>query len=91
MLRPNYTENRSYLVQTENGVIRRRNRRHIRPTRRKKPDIAHDVNYDDDQPENVEDDYDANPPADDAPSTSTATRTTRSGRTVKPPDRLIEH
>ena len=82
--------NRSYIVQTDQGVTRRRNRRHIRPTHRKKQDVAHDNDdYDDDQRGNVEDDNDANPPAEDAPSTSRSTRT-RSGRIVKPPDRLIE-
>lgn len=89
--------NRSYLIQTEYG-IRRRNRRQIR--RAPRSDDRSEFYYDDDDdhvdehPRDVgddDDDDDKNPPARvNAPAPSTATRTTRSGRRVKTPDRLIE-
>ena len=96
--------NRSYLIETESGEIRRRNRRHIRPQPRRRQDqrapfsdvsdddqrrYRHDTFYDDDDDDDQSRDVrDDNPPAqDNAP----AATTTRSGRIVKPPDRLIEH
>ena len=80
--------NRSYLVQTEYGVRRRRNRRHIRPASPK--DMWHEDD-DDELPHDNDDEAIPPAPAVDTPSRSTATHTyTRSGRRVKPPDRLIE-
>ena len=81
--------NRSYLIKTEYGEIRRRNRRHIRPLpQRQNVHIpSDDISDDDDKSSGSDHDEDDV----DTPTTATPTSgsyTTRSGRRVKPPDKM---
>ena len=80
--------NRSYLVETETGEIRRRNRRHLRPAPRRQqaesiplPTSQDDFELDDSAEATEQ-------PASAGSETSSSNRTTRSGRITKPPDRL---
>ena len=84
--------NRSYLVQLDNGEIRRRNRRHIRPApqRRDEGIIAAQTDSDSEDVAVNDDDNHArrgDRPASPGPPASSYW-TTRSGRPVKPPERL---
>ena len=85
--------NRSYVIKTDHGVTRRRNRRHIRPVREEQF-TAHDSfdDFEDDPPRDVRDDHNGNHQQRDgiAPPRSPPRMTTRSGRSVKRPVRLIE-
>ena len=76
--------NRSYQIEMESGEIRRRNRRHIRlnPSQQRLP-TQDDYELDDNADETP-----AEQPPDGSVTSSTRARTTRSGREVKPPNRL---
>ena len=79
--------NRSYLVETDRGEIRRRNRRHLRPAppTQRAEHIQHPTQMDSDL-----DDYAEFPaqPAEAAEQSASLFRTTRHGRISKPPERM---
>ena len=83
--------NRSYLVETIYGEIRRRNRRHLRPGLRWDEQIQRSTQMDSDLDDNADDSegtsmQPAEPPPD--PVQPASLPRTRSGRISKPPDRL---
>ena len=80
--------NRSYLVEISNREVRRRNRRHLRLTRRddrSQQSMQRNSDLDDDNETTPR--QPAEPPDNSAQPTSSV-RTTRSGRISKPPNRL---
>eukprot|EP00057_Strongylocentrotus_purpuratus_P010436 XP_011664910.1 PREDICTED: SEC14-like protein 2 [Strongylocentrotus purpuratus] len=78
--------NRSYQIETETGEIRRRNRRHLRPVPRQQQAESIPLPTQDDF--ELDDTAEATEqPASEESSTTSSTRT-RSGRVIKPPDRL---
>ncbi|XP_041485958.1 uncharacterized protein K02A2.6-like [Lytechinus variegatus] len=76
--------NRSYQIETATGEIRRRNRRHLRPDPRHQAESIPLPTQNDFE---LDDSAEAEP-ASDVRASSSPSRTTRSGRVVKPPDRL---
>ena len=82
---------RSYYVKSENGIVYRRNRKHLRTTGEKfehSPHAKFDMTNMDD-PDDNQDDMNNNP---DPLSVETRPSSkTRSGREVRAPQRLIEH
>ena len=78
--------NRSYQIETETGEMRRRNRRHLRPVPRQQQAESIPLPTQDDF--ELDDTAEATEqPASEESSTTSSTRT-RSGRVIKPPDRL---
>ncbi|XP_030854482.1 uncharacterized protein K02A2.6-like [Strongylocentrotus purpuratus] len=86
ILRSVQDRNRSYQIETETGDIRRRNRRHLRPVPRQQQAESIPLPTQDDF--ELDDTAEATEqPASEESSTMSSTRT-RSGRVIKPPDRL---
>ncbi|XP_030851255.1 uncharacterized protein K02A2.6-like [Strongylocentrotus purpuratus] len=80
--------NRSYLVETEYGEIRRRNRRHLRPAPTRRDDRFQQTTQTDSDPDD-EDVSEPTPERSGVPAQQASSyMTTRSGRISKPPNRM---
>eukprot|EP00057_Strongylocentrotus_purpuratus_P012550 XP_011667024.1 PREDICTED: uncharacterized protein K02A2.6-like [Strongylocentrotus purpuratus] len=81
--------NRSYLVETEYGEIRRRNRRHLRPAPTRRDDRFQQTTQTDSDPDDNEDVSEPTPERSGVPAQQASSyMTTRSGRISKPPNRM---